>query len=380
MAEISTISSSRSSLSASPSRNCNESPSRALRPIRTTFSCRAIDNKPSYGKPSPYKRKIQAHSAENLHRVRAGIGGPTKHRESMSGIGNNLRSHNPAGLGRSVSRSANTQDQGPSRLVGGLRRSSTYRTTGADANFNATALPSTQVDDVMISRRKRSSSSANSPSYTVDAALPTAGLSVFPTNTQFPFGRRQSAHRRTRSSFQSSTGQFPQNNDQPNSPVRVHTSPSPDVTPLSPSSPQADELPAPSLDQRLKAKTLDYGTLKRRGTGKSAPLPTVNMTVGSSETGDIVDVVGSHSRPSVVYSSVRRSSEIGGAIDGKKTMQTKAGVGGKQGKVWMADRPSNLGAPAPQSMHPESGLSKLLRYIGIRGKKKRSGKTILSSS
>ncbi|KAJ2799189.1 hypothetical protein H4R20_004534, partial [Coemansia guatemalensis] len=369
MAEIHTISS-RSSLSASPSCNRDESPSRAPRPIRTTFSSGAAGRSPSYGKPSPYERRTQIHTGEKLHTVRAGIGGPAKRRESMSGIGNNLRSHNPAGLGRSVSRSATMKDKGPARPAGSLRRRSRRSTISQRACFNEPESPSAQVGNVMIPRIERRGSSSTSSPVVVDAGSATAGLSIFPTNTEFSFGNRQPACHRTRSSFGYSTSQLPQSYNQPISPVRLRTSRSSAVTPLSISSEQAEEILAPFSDQRPEARSLDSDTLERNGFENASPPLNVNMTIGSPETGNIVDVLGSSSQPSVVYSSVRKPSHIGGAVEGKKVMQVKAGIGGKQGKDWMADRPSSLGAPAPRNMHPESGLTKLLRRIGIGKKQK----------
>ncbi|KAJ2352108.1 hypothetical protein GGF43_003842 [Coemansia sp. RSA 2618] len=103
----------------------------------------------------------------------------------------------------------------------------------------------------------------------------------------------------------------------------------------------------------------------------SSRSPSINMTIGSPTTGEVVDVVGSYSHPSVVYAAERRPSKIGGAKEGKITMQGKSGLGGKYGKEWMADRPSNLGAPAPQGGHPESGLSKLFKSLKIGKAKSR---------
>ncbi|KAJ2682591.1 hypothetical protein IWW39_005935, partial [Coemansia spiralis] len=56
----------------------------------------------STGKPSPYTARAETGGKKE---VRAAIGGPPKRRESLSGMGNNLRSHHHAGLGRSVTKS-----------------------------------------------------------------------------------------------------------------------------------------------------------------------------------------------------------------------------------------------------------------------------------
>ncbi|KAJ2217732.1 hypothetical protein EV179_000217 [Coemansia sp. RSA 487] len=87
--------------------------------------------------------------------------------------------------------------------------------------------------------------------------------------------------------------------------------------------------------------------------------------------GKIVDVVGSLNNPSILYAPVRKNSHIGGADKGKTTMQQCHGIGGAFGKDWMADRPSGIGASVPQNSHPETGISKALKALGIKKNKKK---------
>ncbi|KAJ1906891.1 hypothetical protein LPJ81_001091 [Coemansia sp. IMI 209127] len=93
------------------------------------------------------------------------------------------------------------------------------------------------------------------------------------------------------------------------------------------------------------------------------------MTVGSPRSGKVVDVVGSFTNPSIVYAPVRKNSKIGGAEKGKATMQHSHGIGGSFGKDWMADRPSGIGAAVAHDAHPESGISKALKTLGIKKNK-----------
>ncbi|KAJ2723439.1 hypothetical protein GGI07_002641 [Coemansia sp. Benny D115] len=69
------------------------------------------------GKPSPYSPKAHPDTSIDTRSTRAGIGGPPKRRESLSGIGNNLRSGNPAALGRSVGKIPGQQPSGLSNLL-----------------------------------------------------------------------------------------------------------------------------------------------------------------------------------------------------------------------------------------------------------------------
>ncbi|KAJ2333636.1 hypothetical protein GGI00_002235 [Coemansia sp. RSA 2681] len=258
---------------------------------------------PAAGKPSPYTAKAQPHSGEA---VRAGIGGPPKHRESMSGMGNNLRSHHPAGLGRSVARS--------STLIQNLPPPPLQRALSSEA------------DSRPVYRR---GSLGTAAAATADASQHVAGSTVFPTN-------------------------------------RGHLAQS--MSPPPPPGQTAQPPPNVRIVHRAHSLSAD-----RRTNNPHSPtrVGSAGLDIGSPATGDIVDILGSPSRPSVIYAPARRGSGIGGGTSSKQAMQERPGLGGKYGKDWMADRPSGIGAPAPQNNnHPESGISKVLRSLSISRKEK----------
>ncbi|KAJ2502575.1 hypothetical protein GGH96_000979 [Coemansia sp. RSA 1972] len=351
------------------------SPSHALRPIRTAITRNDAGDAAQKGS-SPYDRKVLARLENDVNKVRAGIGGPAKRRESMSGIGNNLRSNNHAGLGRAVGRSV-PMDQTPSGLTNLLRQNSARRASA----YIDSDLPFDSDPAEVLPHMQRRGSSNTSSTVTANASSHTAGQTVFPTNPGFTFGTQQPQRRRTMASSQhlrpGESGMSPQSYRHPlnassSSPaplVRVHTISSSGAYQFARARNRSTASPARpqniTAENRTGSRaTRDYGP-RSYGTPES-----INMTIGSPNTGEIVDVVGSYSRPSVVYAAKRRPSKIGGAEEGKVAMQEKVGLGGKRGKDWMADRPSNLGAPAPRRGHPESGLSKLFKAFNIGSKNK----------
>ncbi|KAJ2862445.1 hypothetical protein GGH94_004271 [Coemansia aciculifera] len=278
--------------------------------VHTTLTRQnSVPAKPA-GKPSPYTAKVQP---DDSKAVQAGIGGPPKRRESLSGMGNNLRSHHHAGLGRSVAKSSNIIQSSPPPPLQSPPRENPHPVHRRGSVGTASAITS-------------------------DASQRAAGHTVFPTNRGYatqaisrPFpGLALPAN----SQSPPPVGQIAQ------SPLRVR------------------------VVHRARSVSED-----RRASPQSSPSPTsAGLDIGSPGTGHVVDIVGSPSRPSVIYASADRGSNIGGGTGSKQAMQEKFGMGGKHGKDWMADRPSGIGAPAPQDMHPESGLSKILRSLSISRK------------
>ncbi|KAJ2085082.1 hypothetical protein GGI16_006879 [Coemansia sp. S142-1] len=265
----------------------------------------------SAGKPSPYTAKVQPDDSKT---AQAGIGGPPKRRESLSGIGNNLRSHHHAGLGRSVSKSSNIIQSSPP----------------------SPPPQSPPREDPYPVRRRGSVGTASA--VTSDASRRAAGHTVFPTNRGYP----------AQAILRPSPGLKKQANTQ--------------------SPPPVSQIAQSPLRVRVVHRARSVSG-DRRTSPQSSPSPTsAGLYIGSPDTGQVVDIVGSPSRPSVIYASVDRGSNIGGSAGGKQAMQEKFGLGGKHGKDWMADRPSGIGAPAPQDLHPESGLSKILRSLSISRK------------
>ncbi|KAJ1868197.1 hypothetical protein LPJ78_000325 [Coemansia sp. RSA 989] len=351
------------------------SPSHALRPINTTVTQEQPICPADRGKPSPYARKETARSQDDADMVNSGIGGPPKRRESMSGIGNNLRSHQHAGLGRAVGRSP-PKSKAPPGLTNRLRRASAQD----GACQQSPGLPAVQISDEIQHSVQRRGSSGTSSTVTADASAFTAGQTVFPTNPDFTFGSSRPQRRRTVASAHylspgaagahSVRNRHPQNTRSPTPLAHAQTMPTGGLMTLRGSCSQALDIPS------------DANALRRAGTctlyagSPCSPVSpsSIRMTIGSPNAGEIVDVVGSYSRPSVVYAPVHRQSHIGGSAAGKAEMQTKSGLGGKYGKDWMADRPSNLGAPAPRNEHPESGLKKLFKAFHIGTKSASSSK------
>ncbi|KAJ2456343.1 hypothetical protein EV183_000271 [Coemansia sp. RSA 2336] len=345
------------------------SPSHALHPINTRVTHEQPSSPDARGKPSPYERKQLARSQDDADMVSSGIGGPPKRRESMSGIGNNLRSHQHAGLGRAVGRSL-PKSEAPSGLTNLLRRASAQD----DACQQSPGLPAAQISDEIQPSLQRRGSSGTSSTVTADASAFTAGQTVFPTNPNFTFGGSQLQRRRTVASArrtspsvagaQAMRARRSQTARTPTPLAHAQTMPTGGLMTLRGLHSQALDMPSGTHALRRTETCTSYV-----GSPCSPVSPSnVRMTIGSPGTGEIVDVIGSYSRPSVVYAPVRRKSHIGGSAAGKAEMQTKSGLGGKYGKDWMADRPSNLGAPAPRNEHPESGLKKLFKALHIGGK------------
>ncbi|KAJ2492000.1 hypothetical protein IWW37_001853 [Coemansia sp. RSA 2050] len=261
------------------------------------------------GKPSPYTTRAETGDRKA---ARAAIGGPPKRRESLSGMGNNLRSHHHAGLGRSVAKSPNTI-QSP----------------------HPPPLQSPPRDGSHPVHRRGSVGTASA--VTSDASRCAAGPTVFPTNQ---------GHTAVAAISRPSPGLASSANSQSPPPAVVQTAQSPTRV---------------CIVHRAHSVSDD-----RRANPQGSPSPAnAGLDIGSPEAGPIVDIIGSPSRPSIVYASADKSSFIGGSAGGKQTMQEKPGLGGMHGKNWMADRPSSIGAPAPQDLHPESGLSKILKSLSI---------------
>ncbi|KAJ2895591.1 hypothetical protein IWW38_002260 [Coemansia aciculifera] len=265
------------------------------------------------GKPSPYPAKARPHDREAAS---AGIGGPPKRRESMSGMGNNLRSHHPAGLGRSVAKSSTSA-------------------------YNSPPQPQSLPREDPRRPVYRRGSLGTAAAATADATQRAAGPTVFPTN------RGYAAQEMTPSPLSPSSSQG-------SSLLASLQSPSPG---------QAAQNP---LIVRIVHRAHSVSTNRRGQPQNSAsPKSATGMDIGSPTTGDIRDIVGSPSRPSVIYAFAEKRSGIGGSASGKQVMQERPGLGGKYGKDWMADRPSGIGSSAPQDSHPESGLSKVLKSLSF---------------
>ncbi|KAJ2371247.1 hypothetical protein GGI05_007860, partial [Coemansia sp. RSA 2603] len=133
------------------------------------------------GKPSPYSPKVQGDLGESIRTGRAGIGGPVKRRESLSGIGNNLRSHKHAGLGRSVgkmpvqqqihsSEQQQQQQQEQERPSGlsNLLRSQSRGTPALNNPFSSTPAAAPTTDDAVLPQIQRRGSSGTSSTVTAD--------------------------------------------------------------------------------------------------------------------------------------------------------------------------------------------------------------------
>ncbi|KAJ2878431.1 hypothetical protein FB639_003388 [Coemansia asiatica] len=350
------------------------------------------------GKPSPYSPKVQAHLANETRESRSGIGGPVKRRESMSGIGNNLRSNNPAGLGRAVGKvpvqqkiisaeQQQQQQQSPSGLSDLCRVSS--RRQPADTqpftdpfsenpNQKIRASPNTTAEPMSMQRRGSASSSST---VAADTSKHVAGPTVFPTNrgyaprsfTEAPEAMPLQARPR-----RATTISVRNNANRRDAASRPFASVAATSRRFDTAAPQGSSgEPTRPLDNPLNVRILHRShsvSHRDRCAGSlnsQSPLTplTMGMSVGSPKAGDITDIVGSPANPSVVFAPIHRNSGIGGSAESKSLMHERVGLGGKQGKDWMADRPSNIGEPAPQDMHPESGLAKIMRSLNLTNKK-----------
>ncbi|KAJ1949651.1 hypothetical protein EC988_004688, partial [Linderina pennispora] len=171
------------------------------------------------GKPSPFPSKV---TADDGTRKQSGIGGPVKRRESLSGIGANLRSARVAGMGRAVSKGV-ANEQKPSGLSNLLRRSSTRRTSGATSN-----IPSAPT---AVQRRGSVSSSAGRH---VDTTTKHAGVTVAATSTAYTEKPRLTRHNSI-----SVRVDYPDNASN-----RLSSSASPPPVPADPSSRSPSAIPA----------------------------------------------------------------------------------------------------------------------------------------
>lgn len=259
----------------------------------------------SFGsKPSPYDPKTRILDKDTLRYTHSGIGGPLKRRENMSGIGNNLRSHQPAAFGRSVARgeggalsSDDQQQQSPS--ITELQR----RPPEHLARRNT--IPA------FFSHRQRRGSEYTSATTTADAAQTAAIGTVLATNSP-PQNQQYVLDRESHHPIAGSTAV----------PVRRH-----------------------SIAENIG---------------------NVSRSIGSPRHGRMLEIVGSPENAFAIYSSVHKEAEIGGGYCGKRTMRERVGLGGSPGKDWMADRPSNIGAPSPQDSYPGSSISRLLRSLSTK--------------
>ncbi|KAJ2508048.1 hypothetical protein H4217_008644 [Coemansia sp. RSA 1939] len=336
-------------------------------------------------RPSPYSPKVQpALNGRSFPENGAGIGGPAKRRESMSGIGNNLRSHPHAGLGRSVGKQKDAsspegeQPSGISNIL--LRRRSTDPAHRA-SSVNSISLPT-------HNRRRRGSTSTAAP-MTADTSTHYSRSTVFPMNyyatstdknssPQNPIRRRTTlAIRRNADSTQLPLDRVLSLQDESQGPAYLYP-----VSPLSlpPTSPGIPISVANSQSAGLRAiwesssqneNDSDGNTISQDGS--SSPRSSVDTVtaIGLPHPQKVVDVVGSPSNPAIVYAPIQTSSQIGGAEKSKTTMKQSHGIGGSFGKNWMADRPSGIGAAVSQDTHPESGISKVLKALGIKKNKKK---------
>ncbi|KAJ1812428.1 hypothetical protein LPJ56_005506 [Coemansia sp. RSA 2599] len=365
-------------------------------------------------KPSPYSPRLKTNQADETRNSRSGIGGPVKRRESMSGIGNNLRSNNPAGLGRAVgkmpvqqeivgagqqqqpqSQPQQQQQQRPSGLSNLLRRASSRRQTADAAPFTnpfSEALnqetrtsPDTRAETAPMQRRGSASSASTAAA---DTSLHVAGPTVFPTNRGYaPMSYTEatevaSAQARPRRATTISVRYPDRRGVASRSPATATAAAtSYRVGTAVPQREGSGGEPAGSsgnhpLNVRILHRSHSVSHRDKCAGSWSARSPltplTMGMSIGSPRGGDIVDIVGSPAKPSVIFAPIHRSSGIGGSAEGKSLMHERVGLGGKQGKDWMADRPSSLGEPAPQNMHPESGLTKILKSLNLSAKQKDS--------
>ncbi|KAI9505046.1 hypothetical protein BX070DRAFT_250927 [Coemansia spiralis] len=322
--------------------------------------------------PSPYSPKTQTMSDRPAFAgSSAGIGGPPKRRESMSGIGNNLRSHNPAGLGRSVGKAQSASpNNAPSGIADLLRR--------ASMGTNAADIINSKTITITISYSRRTCAAEDLTDSTVfpmshaavsDSLPPLRPRRCTTIAVQYAEDDTVSPQIRSTNMRQFSFGPADLS---PISPLSLPCA-GPDII-----SARAESLP---FDTRVVCEpsptTSDSASHNdEHATGSSTnslnSSVQVSMTFGSPKTGRVIDVVGSPTRPSVVYAPMHRDSRIGGAGKGKATMQQKSGLGGSFGKHWMADRPSGIGSAVPQNAHPDSGISKALKSLKIRKRKSSS--------
>ncbi|KAJ1869834.1 hypothetical protein LPJ57_005459 [Coemansia sp. RSA 486] len=358
------------------------------------------------GKPSPYSSKVRTNQADKTRASSSCIGGPVKRRESMSGIGNNLRSNNPAGLGRAVGKMPvqqkiigteerqQQQDQGeqeqqqqrPSGLSNLFRRVSNrgqnvdaapFRDPFADNPNQEISVPLSNAAAETVPMQRRGSASSSS-TVAADTSRHVAGATVFPTNrgyaprsyTEAPEAMSAQAFPRRATTI--SVRYTNRRDGTSRSPAAVATvrrlgSTAPQDSSGEPSGSQGNPLNVRVLHRSHSVSHRDKCASSWNPRSPLTPL-TMGMSVGSPKAGDIMDIVGSPSKPSVIFAPVHHSSGIGGSVESKSLMHERVGLGGKQGKDWMADRPSNLGEPAPQNQHPGSGLTKIMRSLNISGK------------
>ncbi|KAJ2662436.1 hypothetical protein IWW48_001845 [Coemansia sp. RSA 1200] len=338
-------------------------------------------------RPSPYSPRAQpALNGRSFPENGAGIGGPVKRRESMSGIGNNLRSHPHPGLGRSFGKQKDASPEGEqsSGISNILLRRRSIDPAHRSSSVNSTSLPA-------HSRRRRGSTSTAAP-VTADTSTHYARSTVFPMNyyatstaknpsPQHPIRRRTTlAIRPNADSSQLPFDRVLSLQDESQGPAYLYSAsplslpPTSLEIPISVANSQSAGLQATWGPSSQNGNDSDGNTISQHSSSSSSsPMSSVNTVtaIGLPHPQKVVDVVGSPSNPAIVYAPIQTSSQIGGAEKSKTTMRQGHGIGGSFGKNWMADRPSGIGAAVSQDTHPESGISKALKALGIKKSKKK---------
>ncbi|KAJ1941065.1 hypothetical protein FBU59_003611 [Linderina macrospora] len=320
------------------------------------------------GKPSPFAAKA---AADDGSRKTSGIGGPVKRRESLSGIGANLRNARVAGMGRAVSKGAAPDNQKPSGLSNLLRRASTRKSSAA---------ATTTIPSASTSMQRRGSTSSSAGRH-VDATTKHAGASVAATSSRYT---AENPPKPTRHNSISVRVNRP---DDASNRLSISTSPPPFAGESSSRSPSAippmsrhrsasqaqSSFSSSPLNIRMVRQGDDSAGARISPLSPPASSSNAGMTVGSPNTGKIWDVVGSPTNPTVVFAPINKNSGIGGVAGGKKKMQAQgAGIGGASGKDWMSDRPSGIGASVSHGSLPKSNLTQALKSLVIDRKRGRS--------
>ncbi|KAJ1964073.1 hypothetical protein GGI12_001664 [Dipsacomyces acuminosporus] len=316
------------------------------------------------GKPSPYAPKMQAEDP-GARKSYLGIGGPAKRCESLSGIGNNLRSHKHAGLGRSVGKAAQDQEQSPSGLSKLLRRaggrSFTAQPTHAPTTGPPSPFPAVIIATECTGTVRRRGSNSTAAATIADSSASTAGPTVFPTNSACTASSPPKLGHRNSITVRYSNEKAPTQAPSALAPA------SPPV--IQPVLTRSGSLPSSPQTVRIVRKSVSGAHTLTSARNPTSPRSSVS--IGSPTTNTIVDVVGSPRRPSIIYMPIDKLSGIGGVDAGKAKMNDKAsGIGGHTGKDWMADRPSGMGSPVPQNSLPPSGLGRAIKSLAIGRKDK----------
>ncbi|KAJ2786372.1 hypothetical protein GGI15_001580 [Coemansia interrupta] len=316
------------------------------------------------GKPSPYSPKVQGDLGDSTRAGRAGIGGPVKRRESMSGIGNNLRSHKPAGLGRSVgkipvqqqvhsSEYRPTEDQQqPSGLSNLLRGQSRGAPTLTNP-FSPAPVAAPADDAGALPPMQRRGSSGTSSTVAADTSKRDAGPTVFPTNRgyaprSFAETSRHPLQRRATSISVRYAGPRDRHSSSPQSQAAgISQAMGATQSPAAISNIDSQGAGNSPLNVRVVHRSHSVSHRDRNNSLRSPRSPlmptTMGMAIGSPQGGDIIDIVGSPARPSVVFAQKHRSSGIGGSYEGKSLMQERVGLGGKKSASPAAEEdPANM--------------------------------------